>query len=185
MFRQGTRAASVCIGALVVPIREDGVVVSRPRQTHVCERRVSSRKLGIAIRRHCDAVEGLVVDRVGEWQWDRGCHIIPVVARVRRPWHDTAADLRYVVMICRRAAFHCVIPREGRVRIAPISRDRSGPNARRHAASEIEMHREPRSRVAVDYLNIGHAAADIAGQGQIGSSWTDAGSTAWLKFTSY
>jgi hypothetical protein len=63
-----TRTASVCIRALVVPIREDSVVVTGPRQTHVGERRITSRKLGIAVRRHCNAVEGLVVDRVGEWQ---------------------------------------------------------------------------------------------------------------------
>ena len=45
--------------------------------------------------------------------------------------------------------------------------DRPGANARRHATSEIEMHREPGSRVSVDELDTGHAAASIAGQRQI------------------
>ena len=44
--------------------------------------------------------------------------IIPVIADVRRAWHDTAAYLRYVVMVLRRATLYCVIPCEGRVRIA-------------------------------------------------------------------
>ena len=88
-----------------------------------------------------------------------------MVPRIRRPWHDAAADLRNVVMVCRRAAFHCVTPREGRIRIASHSSNRPRSNARRHAASEIEMHRELGS-AAVD-SNCGHAAANIAGQGQI------------------
>src|SRR4029077_13169969 len=121
---------------------QDSVVVTRPWQTDVAERRVVSRKLGITVGRHSNAVEGLVVDRVGEWQWDRSCYIIPMVAGVGRPWHDTAADLRDVVMILWRTAFDRVHPRECRDRIAPISRDRSGANARRHAASETEVQGE-------------------------------------------
>ena len=60
----------------------------------------------------------LVVERVREGQCDRGYHIIPVIAGVRRAWHDAAAYLRYVVMVLRRATLYCVIPREGRIRIA-------------------------------------------------------------------
>ena len=41
------------------------------------------------------AVEGLVVQRVRERQCHGGYLIIPVVADVRRAWHDTAAYLRY------------------------------------------------------------------------------------------
>ena len=74
--------------------------------------------------------------------------------RVGRPWHDAAADLRDVVMVCRRATFYGVIPGEGRISIASHSSNRSGPNARRHAASEIEMHRERAVSVAVDQLNM-------------------------------
>ena len=95
--------------------------MSRPRQTLVCEGRISSRKLGIAVRRHCNAVEGLVVDRVGEWQRDCGCLIIPVVPRVRRTWHDTAADLRNIVMICRRAALHRVLPEKAALGLHPLA----------------------------------------------------------------
>ena len=100
------------------------------------------------------------------------CHgvdaVIALAAGDKRPGGlDTAAYLRYIVMVWRRAALYCVTPREGGIRIAPISRDRSGANARRHAASEIEMQREPGSRVAVDELDRGHATASIAGQRQI------------------
>ena len=164
-----SRAPGVCIGALVIPVREDGVVVGGPRQrTDIGEGRIGSRKLRITVGRHCDAVEGLVVQRVGERQRDGGRLIVPVIAGVSRTWHDAAADLRYGVMVLRRTAFYRVIPREGRVRIASISGDRSGANARSHAASEIEVQREAGSHVAVDELDSGHAAASIAGQGQIG-----------------
>lgn len=63
-----SRAAALRIGALVVPIREHGVVVAGPRQAHIGEGRVGGCELSIAIGRHCDAVEGLVVQRIGEWQ---------------------------------------------------------------------------------------------------------------------
>jgi len=87
-----------------------------------------------------------------------------MIADVRRAWHDAATYLHDIVVVLRWASLDSVIPREGRVSIAAISRDRPGANARRHAASEIEMHREPGSRVAVDEHDIGHAAD---GQGQI------------------
>ena len=64
-----------------------------------------------------------------------------------------------------RTTLDRVIPCEGRINIASFSSDRSGTNARRHAASEGEMHCELGS-IAAD-SNRGHAAARIAGQGQI------------------
>ena len=70
-------------------------------------------------------------------------------------------------IVLRRATLYRVIPREGRVSIASASSDRPGRNARRHAASEIEMEREVGSRVAVLQHDIGYAAASAAGQGQI------------------
>ena len=161
------RTAGLCIGALVIPVWQDGVVVSRPWQADVDPVNVGGGELRIAVGRHIDAVKGLVIQRIAERQTDKRCAVIGVITGVRRPCHDAATDLGYVVMICRRAAFYCVHPRKCRIRIASYSSNRSGPNARRHAASEIEVHREPRSRVAVDYLNVGHAAADVAGQGQI------------------
>ena len=63
-----TRAASLGIGALIVPVGEDGVIVASPRQTLIGERRLGGCELSIPVGRHCDAVEGLVVERVGEWQ---------------------------------------------------------------------------------------------------------------------
>ena len=59
-----SRAPAVCIGALVIPVGEDGVVVTGPRQrTDVGKGRIGSRKLRIAVGRHVDAVKGLVVAR--------------------------------------------------------------------------------------------------------------------------
>src|SRR5215472_884522 len=67
----------------------------------------------------------------------------------------------------RSRPFDRVIPCEGRINITSISGNRSGSNARRYAASISEMQREVGSRVAVDYLDIGHAAANVTGEGQI------------------
>ena len=103
---------------------------------------------------------------------------------IHRTRHDIAPYLRYSVMVLRRATLYRVISREGRVRIAPISSDRPGPNARRDAASEIEMQREPGSRVAVDELTA--VTLPPALPVRVRSLVvTEAGSTAWLKFTSY
>src|SRR5438034_9724546 len=55
----------------------------------------------------------------------------------------------------RSRPFDRVHPREGRINITSISSDRPGPNARRHAASIIEMQREMGSRVSVDDLDCG------------------------------
>jgi hypothetical protein len=46
-----SRAACVCVGAQIIPIREDGVVVRAPRQTHVGKGRVRGRELRITVRR--------------------------------------------------------------------------------------------------------------------------------------
>src|SRR5207302_6093307 len=146
----------------VVPVREDGVVVGEPRQATVSEGSIQGGELGIAVRRQVYRVKRLVVQSVREGQCHGGYLIVPVIADVYRAWHDAAPYLRYVVVVCRRATLYCVGPREGRNTIAGVSSDRPGPNARRHAASEIEMHREPGSRVAVDQTDSGHAAANIA-----------------------
>src|SRR4029077_16657746 len=121
------RAPALRIGALVVPVREDGVIVGGPWQgTDVGEGRIGSRKLSITVGRHCDAVEGLVVQRVGERQCDRGRLIVPGIAGFSRTWHDATADLGYGVVVLRRTAVDRVIPREGRVTIASISGDGAG-----------------------------------------------------------
>src|SRR4029453_4982978 len=91
-----------------------------------------------------------------------------MIADVYCAWHDAAPYLGYDIVVRRRTTLYCVSAREGRITIACVSSDRPGANVRRHAASEIEMHREPNSRVAVDELETGHAAASIAGQRQIG-----------------
>ena len=161
-----SRAPGLRIGALVIPVREDRVVVGGPWQgTDVGEGRIGSRKLRIAVGRHVDAVKGLVVQRIRERQRNGGYQIVRVIAAIGRSWHDAPADLRDGVVVLRRTAVYRVIPREGRVRIASISGDPSGANTRSHAASEIEVHGEAGSHVAVDELDIGDAAANIAGQG--------------------
>jgi hypothetical protein len=93
-----SRAPGLRIRALVVPVREDGVVVGGPRQrTDIGESRVGSRELGIAVGGHVDAVKGLVVQGVGERQRNGGYLIVPVIAAIDRAWHDIAAYLIYHV----------------------------------------------------------------------------------------
>src|SRR5207249_4528975 len=53
--------------------------------------------------------------------------------------------------LCR--PFYCVIPREGRVRIAEYIGDRPRGNARRHAPPELDIEREPGSHVVVHGLD--------------------------------
>jgi len=81
----------------VVPIRVDGVVVGGPWQALVGEGRISGRELRVTVGRQIDRGEGLVVQRVREWQCDGGHRIIPVIADVRGAWHDAAAYLIYHV----------------------------------------------------------------------------------------
>ena len=87
-----------------------------------------------------------------------------MVTRIGRPRHDRIGSRGDDVLL-GRTTLDRVIPCEGGISIASFSSDRSGPNARRHAASESEMHREL-SSAAVD-SNCGHAAARVAGEGQI------------------
>src|ERR1700746_3858938 len=141
--------------------------MGQPGQTRVGEGSIQSGELGIAVRRQIHRVKRLVIQGVREGQCHGGYLIVPMIADVYRAWHDAAPDLRYGVVVLRWTTCDRVIPRERRVRIAAISSDRPGPNARGSAASEIEMHREPGSCVAVDELDSGHAAAGVAGQGQI------------------
>ena len=77
----------------VVPVRVDGVVVGEPRQALVGEGRIRGRELRIAVGRQIDAGEALVVQGEREGQRDGGDRIIPVIADVRRAWHDAAAYL--------------------------------------------------------------------------------------------
>lgn len=118
-----TRAASVCIGAQVVPIRERDVGAGCVRQTTVREDRRRVHKLQCAIGIHVRHRKRLVIQAIGEGQRDRRGAIVNVIARVRRAWHDTATDLRYIVVVLRRATFYRVHPREGRITIARVSSD--------------------------------------------------------------
>jgi len=83
----------------IVPVWEDRVVVSGPRQTLVGEGRIGSCELRIAVRRQINAREGLIVQTVREGQRDGGHRVISVIADIGRAGHDTAADLRYVVVV--------------------------------------------------------------------------------------
>jgi hypothetical protein len=86
----------------VVPIREDRVVVSSPRQADVSKGRIGGRKLRVAVRRQINAGKALVVQRVREWQGDGGHRIISVIADVCRARHDAAAYLGYRVLVAGR-----------------------------------------------------------------------------------
>src|SRR5690349_18805888 len=90
-----------------------------------------------------------------------------MIAGVGRAWDNGPAYLSYGVMVRRRATLHCVIPCEGRIAIACKSSDRPRANARRHAPSEIKMHRESHCHASVHKAVTGHTAASIAGQGQV------------------
>ena len=67
------------IGALVIPVRKDRVVVSGPRQTLVSEGGIGGCELGIAVGRHIDRIIGLVVQRVSERQCECSHLIVAVV----------------------------------------------------------------------------------------------------------
>jgi hypothetical protein len=73
--------------------------VGGQRQAYVEEGRIRGRELRIAVGRQIDRVEGLVVQRVREWECDGGYLIIRVIADIRRAWHDAAAYLSYRVMV--------------------------------------------------------------------------------------
>jgi hypothetical protein len=99
-----SRAPGLRIGALVVPVGEDGEVVGGPWQrTDIGESRVGSHELGIAVGRHIDAVKGLVVQGVRERQRNVCYLIVPVIAAIGRPWHDAAAYLSEHVLADARS----------------------------------------------------------------------------------
>src|SRR5262245_23274970 len=83
----------------VVPIRVDRVVMSGPRQALVGEGGIGGCKLRVTVGRQIDARKCLIVDRVREGQRDGSNRIIPVIADVRRAWHNRAAYLSYRVMV--------------------------------------------------------------------------------------
>ena len=47
--------------------------------------------------------------------------VIPVVADVRRAWHDTAAYLGYVVMVLQAGSLHCVSPVKAALGLHPLA----------------------------------------------------------------
>ena len=153
------------IGALVVPIREDQIRAACVRQAGVGEDRDRVHELKSAVGVHIRRRKGLVVYRIRERQRDGRCAIVDVITGVGGTRHDAAANLLDVIMILWRTTPDCVRARERGITIASESSDRSGPNARRYAASETEMHSEL-GRAAAD-SNCGYAASNIAGQGQI------------------
>src|SRR5947208_10046637 len=152
---------------LVVPVWIDGVVVGCPRQANVGEGAIRGRELSVTVGRQIHRVKRLVIQTVRERQCHGGGAVVAMVADVRVARDDTGLYLFYVVMVLRRATFHCVTAREGRVRIAERVGDRSGGNAGSHAPPEIEMQHEPGSHVSVDHLDTANAAANVAGQHQI------------------
>ena len=119
---RATNPAQV-VSSLVVPVRQDRIVVRGPRQTDVGKVGSRGRKLGIAIGRHIDVCVSRAISRIRERQHDVGYYIIPVIARVRCAWHDTAAYLTYDVMVCRWTTLYHVIPCEGRVAVTRESSD--------------------------------------------------------------
>jgi hypothetical protein len=93
-----TRTASVRIRAQVVPVREYGVVVTGPWQADVAKRSVRGRELGIAVGRHINPVKDLVIQRVIEWEANKGRAVVGVIAGVGRALYDGAAYLSYSVL---------------------------------------------------------------------------------------
>jgi len=67
------------------------------QRTYIGKCRIGSRKLRIAVGRYVDAVKGVIVQGVGERQRNGGYLIVPMIAAIGRPWHDTAAYLIYHV----------------------------------------------------------------------------------------
>ena len=128
MFRRERRAARLSVGALIIPVRQDSVVVSGPRQrTDVNPVNVRGDELGVAVGRHIHPVKGLVIRHIIERQADKGCAVIGVITDIRRPWFDAATDLRYIVMVLRRTTFYGVIACEGRIKIPSYSSNRPAP----------------------------------------------------------
>jgi len=160
------------IGALVCPQPKDGVRIRTNSsvsrwQTHADPIGVMGRgayevesPIGIDVH----AVVGLIIQREGERQADKRRAVIDVITGIRRSWHDRVGS-RSNRVIAWRTTLDCVVPTEVLISVASFSSDRPSSNARRHAASKVEVHGE-RSCASID-RHSGHAAASIARQGQI------------------
>ena len=79
----------------VVPIRQDGVVVVRPRQARVGKGRIGCRELGIAVGGQIDACVSDATEVVREGQRDSRHRIITVIADIGCPRDNAVADLVY------------------------------------------------------------------------------------------
>ena len=77
-----SRAPGLRIGALIVPIRENGTVVAGPRQANISERRIACVELSVAVRGHVDAGLSRSTGSVRERERDAGYLVIPVIAGV-------------------------------------------------------------------------------------------------------
>jgi hypothetical protein len=160
------------IGAQILPRGKDGEVI----YAHIGRRGQASgdvtaglilaHEIEPSIGTDADSVVDLVIQLEAEWQSDHRVAVVTVAPNVGCARHDRIGSRGHDVLL-RRTALYAVIPCEGLIAIASFSSDRPRPNARRHAASEIEMHRELGSRVAVDDLDSSHAAVNIPGQGQV------------------
>ena len=142
------------IGALVRPHRKDGVGIRA--NNSVCRWQAHADPIGVMtpganeieapIGIDIHAVKGLVIQREGERQADKRRAVVAMIASIDGTRHDRVGPLRDDIIL-GRATLDVIISREGRITIASFSSDRVGPNARCHAASEIEMHREVDSRI--------------------------------------
>ena len=90
----GRAAAQTCIGAQIVPVREDGVRVDRGRwQAFVGEGVACSHELRVTVGRDIDRVVGLVIQGERERQCHGGYLIVSMVAGVGRAGHNATAYL--------------------------------------------------------------------------------------------
>ena len=94
----GAASPTEIIRPQVIPVEEDGVVVAVPRQTDVSEGVLRGRELGVAVGRQIDGCVSLIVERERKGKRKVSDYVIPVVARVCRARHTTAAYLIYRVL---------------------------------------------------------------------------------------
>ena len=116
--RAASPGGGVIISAQVVPVWEDGVVMSSPWQTDVIGVDIRSGELGIAVGRQTNTRETHVVEHEREGKRDSGYYVIPVIADVCRAQHATAACLIYNVLVPWRTS-----GRRGRRRIRDTRRE--------------------------------------------------------------
>jgi len=69
-----------------------------PWQTFVGKGGIGTGKLRIAVRRQVNRVKGLIIQRVRKGQCHGSYFIIPVIAYVRRAWHNAATDFSYRIL---------------------------------------------------------------------------------------